>query len=398
MISNVLQYINEIDNAQIETTVSVCESMINAYQKAETIIEEYNGDDISAFTVFQEGYIMEADKMNVVNKKESTFMTIIKKIRDAIAKLFAMIFKRLGCNGFDPDKVGVVSTPQKINAEIKKTKKFHKEHPFLTGAAIAIGGTATVYGGSKAIDKIEKSVAWKELDQYERDAIKVMFEQDNGSLNFRYDINKILSVIKHLERFTPRILSNFQKSLYGSDDSNTKVENADIIKFAEKDGLMKVQSSLKTLCDYLDEIGALSFESEKTHCTDADDYNSKVKEFNESCEKIEELTKTIAAIDRLAFDVLAVVPQDSKAKKTTDSQYNKIAKYIHKITTIMNDITTIKEKVDADTLVLDRFLNRFYKVDRTVKDIKQGIRSAAETAAEIYNTATRDDKKKKQLY
>ena len=61
----------------------------------------------------------------------------------------------------------------------------------------------------------------------------------------------------------------------------------------------------------------------------------------------------------------------------------------------MNDITTIKEKVDADTLVLDRFLNRFYKVDRTVKDIKQGIRSAAKTTAEIYNTATRDDKKKK---
>ena len=84
MISNVLQYINEIDNAQIETTVSVCESMINAYQKAETIIEEYNGDDISAFTVFQEGYIMEADKMNVVNKKESTFMTIIKKIKKSI--------------------------------------------------------------------------------------------------------------------------------------------------------------------------------------------------------------------------------------------------------------------------------------------------------------------------
>lgn len=389
MISSVLECIDELDNVQIETTVSVCESMLNAYQKAEIILEEYEGDDISAFTVFQEGYIMEADKMDVANKKESTIMTIIKKIRDAIAKLFAKIFKKLGCNGFDPDKVGIESTPQKVNAEIKKVDKASKKHPLLTGVALTLGGTAAIYGGSKAIDKIEKSIAWKELDQYEKDTINAMFEQSNNSFNFRYDVDKIIKVLYHLDAYVPSVLTKFHNALYGSKDSDNKIKIETAIEFAEKNGLLQVQKSLKDICDWLDEHEALSFETEKTHCATAEKYNVKVAELNDVYVKTtEKTTKTIAVIDKLAYDVLLKLPQDSKAKTAVEKQYNQIAKYVQKITTIMNDVTIIKDKIDADTRLLNQFLNKFYKVDRTAKDIKRGIRSAANAAAEIYNIAT----------
>ena len=55
-MTDLLQYINQIDQSVADAEISVLESLIQSYDKSITIITEASDDtDLSAFDIFQEG-------------------------------------------------------------------------------------------------------------------------------------------------------------------------------------------------------------------------------------------------------------------------------------------------------------------------------------------------------
>lgn len=48
----ILESIDNISESVISTELSVCESMLDTYIKGQYILEDYEGEDLSSFTVF----------------------------------------------------------------------------------------------------------------------------------------------------------------------------------------------------------------------------------------------------------------------------------------------------------------------------------------------------------
>ena len=88
MLTNeILSSIDNIDDCIMEAEMNVLTAMINEYDKAIMIMENYNGNDYSSFDIFQEGFKDEVNKPIRGVKGENWF----KRIGMIIPRLIAMI-------------------------------------------------------------------------------------------------------------------------------------------------------------------------------------------------------------------------------------------------------------------------------------------------------------------
>ena len=92
MLTNeILSSIDNIDECVMEAELNVINAMINEYDKAIMIMENYNGNSYDCFDVFQEGFKDEVNKPVRGVKGEN----IIKRILMAIPRLIALIVKKV---------------------------------------------------------------------------------------------------------------------------------------------------------------------------------------------------------------------------------------------------------------------------------------------------------------
>ena len=80
----ILQSIDYLDDLIQESEINVLTALCDVYEKTCTIMEHYEGDALSDFDIFQEGFVQESDD---VGKKEN----IIKKILLFIPRLLRAI-------------------------------------------------------------------------------------------------------------------------------------------------------------------------------------------------------------------------------------------------------------------------------------------------------------------
>ena len=120
MIQEILNSIDQIDDITTECTVSTMNSMIDSYEKSTLILENYEGDDLSSFSIFQEGEIM--DDVKKQGKGQSTLMKILSFIPRLIKAIFHKIKKAIGKG----------ETPAAVNKELQKApKEVKKALPIL---------------------------------------------------------------------------------------------------------------------------------------------------------------------------------------------------------------------------------------------------------------------------
>ena len=120
MIQEILNSIDQIDDITTEYTVSTMNSMIDSYEKSTLILENYEGDDLSSFSIFQEGEIM--DDVKKQGKGQSTLMKILSFIPRLIKAIFNKIKKAIGKG----------ETPAAVNKELQKApKEVKKALPIL---------------------------------------------------------------------------------------------------------------------------------------------------------------------------------------------------------------------------------------------------------------------------
>ena len=88
IMNDLLMYIDRIDQSMNDAEIDVLESMIQSYDKSIMILEGYEGEDFSAFDIFQEGE--KWDKF-----KEDTKAPVFGKKGESVAKRIVMILPRL---------------------------------------------------------------------------------------------------------------------------------------------------------------------------------------------------------------------------------------------------------------------------------------------------------------
>ena len=96
-IEEMLSYINDIDDTIMEYELEVTNALVDSYQKALTIMENYNGDSITDFSIFQEGFILEADENDKSNftfrqtDADGNKESIVKSVLYAIPRLIKLL-------------------------------------------------------------------------------------------------------------------------------------------------------------------------------------------------------------------------------------------------------------------------------------------------------------------
>ena len=115
-IDKVLDSIDMVDDVTLEYSFNIVDSMFKAYKKSAFILENYEGDDLSSFTIFQEGEIM--DDVKRQGKGQGTLM----KILTALPRLIIAVFRKLTGQLSKASKK-VSSINQKINDAPQEVKE-----------------------------------------------------------------------------------------------------------------------------------------------------------------------------------------------------------------------------------------------------------------------------------
>ena len=183
--------ISQLDEVILESEYEVLNNLLDAYDKAYTIIENYQGDDLNAFSIFQESSIVqeaswkETEKQKLdkpefkfrqnnekTGKKENilkSFMKLIPRLIEHVQDLHRrkMEMKKLKLVTEQAKKIGVdvskmspgeaelfytlinQNVPASELKEILRKENFkHDVRMWLTKQGLKVGGGAIVIGGT----------------------------------------------------------------------------------------------------------------------------------------------------------------------------------------------------------------------------------------------------------
>lgn len=221
MIDEILKSIDAIDDVTLESTMSIVDSMFKAYEKSSIILENYEGDDLSSFSIFQEGEIM--DDFKKQGEGQSTFM----KILSALPRLvIAVVRKLIGCfKKHDPDalnkKINDLSDGGKMIMDTMAGKNAKKEKRRQTLKSIAlylvsVGGTLLAIKGSRTVrDKVVVPHDDKIMDEFDaeyREKFNKMLDDFLAKYSGKtHDMNK--KYIEIIEAYN-KLYDNDKRKLY----------------------------------------------------------------------------------------------------------------------------------------------------------------------------------------
>jgi hypothetical protein len=216
------QIMQEVDDVILESEYSVINDLFDAYDKAYTIIENYEGEDLDSFSVFQETSIIQEaswkerkqlDKMNTnfvedkpklklrqtdkkTGKKESilkSFMKLIPRLvrhvqdlhrRKMEIKKLELVTKQAKKIGADvsrmtPGEVELFYTlvnrsisPEELKKMLRKENWHHDFKKWLIGKGLKLGGGAIAIGGTVYYFNEKKELIEKKISDYKGQIIK----------------------------------------------------------------------------------------------------------------------------------------------------------------------------------------------------------------------------------
>lgn len=180
-INNIFESINIINETTADSEIAVMESMLVAYDKAYAILENYEGEDLDAFSIFQEGKIMDDVKKAGKNDKNK-IITIIKFIPRMIMAFIKQIKSKMIKHETKPLSKDEI---EKVRNKIANNKK---------AVVIATGGLVTATIGGITVLTIAKNRNNKKNDVKKNNTETSSTSTKNadldnikGSVEFGYD-------------------------------------------------------------------------------------------------------------------------------------------------------------------------------------------------------------------
>lgn len=182
---DVIESIEAIDSITMESESDTLTELINTYSKAYTILENYEGAAIDSFTVFSEGYYMEADGDETDSEKEKgTFFrridektgkkeSILKSIIWSIPRIFKLLWDKIV--GIFKKATGKLTN--RADAAVKKIKGHDKEVVEVADAVTAevMDDALEKKSGSEPKKKKDKNYTIKTMNDEPPELIKLKF-------------------------------------------------------------------------------------------------------------------------------------------------------------------------------------------------------------------------------
>ena len=184
MVYEVLDSIDNIDDAILESSSLMIDSLFKTYEKSAIILENYQGDDLSSFSIFQEGEIMDNFKergkgmsvlMKILSALPRFVMAIIDKIKKNSSKSIATLEDTLNKMPEKNKKALIalkyynknVSLPRKIFGSILDWIKiiFTSLSTVVGGGVISLTALFTVIGYKDAKNKAVKEMISDDVDK-----------------------------------------------------------------------------------------------------------------------------------------------------------------------------------------------------------------------------------------
>lgn len=183
-IDKVLDSIDMVDDVTLEYSFNIVDSMFKTYEKSAIILENYQGDDLSSFSIFQEGEIMDNFKergkgmsvlMKILSALPRFVMAIIDKIKKNSSKSIVTLEDTLNKMPEKNKKALIalkyynknVSLPRKIFGSILDWIKtiFTSLSTVVGGGVISLTALFTVIGYKDAKNKAVKDMIANDVDK-----------------------------------------------------------------------------------------------------------------------------------------------------------------------------------------------------------------------------------------
>lgn len=194
-INNVIGSIDDIDHVTNESDLNVLTALTDSYEKASVILENYEGDDLSSFSIFQEGTVL--DEVRKQGKDDPAIVRILLFIPRLIKTMIASIGKSVKDN---PIK-DVVTKADKAKKDPNLLKRIISSKPVKTitlvssvAGAIEISSTfkhmkdqiVDLANSKKSIDE-KKSMREKLFESFKPTC--VLDIDNNGKLTVKANCN-----------------------------------------------------------------------------------------------------------------------------------------------------------------------------------------------------------------
>ena len=276
MDNSILKDINQIEELTLEAEIGVIKALCDCYEKQALIIEYSTSEDVSEFSVFQEGF---KDVLNEAkgNKGENIVIRILKFIPRLVMGLAKMI----------RSKWGGKSRIKQLEDDIADLKRINERY-------------------RDRLDSLENELLSKADKKYVRDKVEKAEDRLNGRIN--NNLQRILDekgaqagLIKNLEKkidylddreeIRDRVNKKAQfNNANRIGDLEDKLQDANERLKNQADDHMRETESLRKRINELEKQIDIASETVKPHC--------KLKEYTEA---VEERAQFIVRLSKFDF-------------------------------------------------------------------------------------------------
>lgn len=298
MPTSLIDRIENIDSILIEAEGSVLNSMIQVYDKALSIIESYEGDDLSSFEIFQEGFLSKKSKESTISteqQKESVgkkILLFLPRLIKHASNLYKNILNKKGLkklkkklkkkgyklDDFSPEELKMLNSidaiADKSNGKLLKRmitlrvlEKNASKIVSLGFSSVLIGGTyyaikngqlekvASAVGEVFHFDKIGEKITNKIHDASDEAVQNIKNAVDDGVQKIQENVEKAAAKIAELvEKFVNNIMSlytNIQKVVSSKVMKYTTIKDSNIcLKYDRDKDSLKISFDLSKWFDW----------------------------------------------------------------------------------------------------------------------------------------------------
>lgn len=199
--NDVLLAIDEIHDVISESDIHVLDALLNSYDKATTIVENYQGSDLSSFSVFQEGGIL--DDVKKKQKDDPLIMKILLFIPRIVIATFKALRKKI--SGMKMDDITKEISPKKLKKCKEKpglfkriiTSKPMKTISLISGVSLAIATEqriSNIISVSASVKKNMKDIKTINDQDYRNKIINEFKENYHPVVNIQIDDDNRLCI------------------------------------------------------------------------------------------------------------------------------------------------------------------------------------------------------------
>ena len=353
IISEVLDAIDNVNSITLESEISMCESLLSSYDKMLIIEENYNGDDIDGFKIFQEGEKMDLVKEDLKKQNEgkSTLNKIIFTIPRLIRSLLRLIMGKL-----KKTTSLIESIKDDVNSsnDPKNEKSKNNRHIVQTTAlycVLGLVGTGGIYAGVKGFKHLKEYV--KEKKNNKQKPIKD--KRNEANKMGKQDMLDLLDLLEAIDELSKE---NSNKTKPNTSTATTTTKAEDSNKKAEAIANEEEEAEELKKAEKVKEESAKTMESKKAEIDSL--IKQCIKQIRDTIPE-DHLKKLNINLDNIktADDIKNIIQLINNNENGTETEIKELKESMRKMSNEHNDLSILKPVKDFFSNLSDEAFEKY---------------------------------------